>query len=89
VPENATATTNLPALRGDRITEVMRWEEGEWEIFAGAGPDVPKAELRVVPLATLLAADGSLVRALSLEVGTGVWRDADSDWHPWRQKDIL
>jgi Domain of unknown function (DUF4262) len=86
VPENSTATTNLSALRGNRITEVARWEVDEWEIFAGAGPDVPKDELRVVPVGTMLARDGSLARLLNLEVGAGVWRDADSDWHPWRKK---
>jgi len=30
VPEDSTATTNLAALRGERITEACRWEEGEW-----------------------------------------------------------
>jgi len=87
VPENSTATTNLSALRGNRITEAARWEVDEWEIFAGAGPDVPKDELRVVALATLLATDGSLAQVLNLEVGTGVWRDADSDWYPWRKNE--
>jgi hypothetical protein len=87
VPENSTATTNLAALRGNRITEAARWEEDNWEIFAGAGPDVPKDEMRVVPLAALLGTDGSLARVLNLEVGTGVWRNADSDWHPWRKRE--
>lgn len=86
VPENATATTNLDALRGNRISEVMRWEEDEWEMFAGAGPDVPKADLRVVPLGTLLAFDKSLVPIVNLPLGQGVWRDAhpESEWHQWQ-----
>jgi hypothetical protein len=42
VPEDSTVTTNIKALLGDAITEVMRWENDEWEIFAGAGPDVKK-----------------------------------------------
>jgi hypothetical protein len=25
-----------------RVTEAMRWEDDEWELFAGPGPDVPK-----------------------------------------------
>lgn len=83
VPKDATATTNLSALRGDRITEVVRWEEGEWEAFAGAGPDVPKDELRVVPLGVLFAADASLLAMTNLPLGAGLWRDAVSDWHPW------
>jgi hypothetical protein len=86
VPEKSTAVTNLAALRGSRITEVVRWEDDYWEIFAGAGPDVSKDEMRVVPLGSLIATDASLARVLSLNIGAGVWRDADSDWHPWIRK---
>jgi hypothetical protein len=89
VPEEATAATNLPALRGDRITEVMRWEEDEWEAFAGAGPDVPEEQMRVVSLGTLIAVDESLAPALHLAIEKGIWRDPDpdSDWHPWHQSE--
>jgi len=84
VPANSVAVTNLGALRGERVTEAVRWEEDEWELFAGAGPDVPKEERRVVPLGVLLAADESLVPVVSLSIGSGLWRDAVSEWHPWR-----
>ncbi|HWX55735.1 MAG TPA: DUF4262 domain-containing protein [Verrucomicrobiae bacterium] len=88
VPKDATAATNLSALRGDRITEVMRWEEDEWEMFAGAGPDVPKDEMRVVSLGTLVAADISLAPVMNLAIEEGLWRgpDPDSEWHPWRKR---
>ena len=36
VPEHSTAVTNLDALRGESVTEAMRWEDDEWELFAGA-----------------------------------------------------
>jgi hypothetical protein len=83
VSKEATATTNLAALHGERVTEAVRWEEDNWELFAGAGPDVSKDELRIVPLGTLLAADPSLVAVINLEVGAGLWRDDISEWHPW------
>lgn len=83
VPRDSVAITNLDALRGRRITEVMRWEEDEWEIFAGAGPDTTEAERRVVPLGILVAADPSLIPAVDLQIGTGLWRDEASEWHPW------
>jgi hypothetical protein len=83
VPKDSVAITNLDALRGKRTTEVMRWEEDEWEIFAGAGPDVPEEERRVVPLGVLLAADESLIPVVNLTIGTGLWRDAVSEWHTW------
>lgn len=83
VPQKSVAATNLAALRGERITEAVRWEEEEWEISAGPASDVPKDEMRVVPLGTLIAADPSLSRVVNLSVEEGIWRDADSDWQPW------
>jgi hypothetical protein len=83
VPKDSVALTNLNALRGERITEVMRWEDDEWEIFVGSGSDTPESERRVIPLGVLLEADESLLPAIDLRVGTGLWRDDDSDWHPW------
>jgi len=89
VPTDSTAATNLPALRGDRITELVRWEENEWEAFAGTGPDVPKDDVRVVPLGTPLAVDETLVPAVHLAKGEGLWRDPNpkSEWQSWRKRD--
>lgn len=86
VPAEATATTNLAALRGLRITEVMRWEENEWEMFSGDGSASTKEEIRVVPLGTFIAVDESILPVLTLPVGEGLWRNPQlgSDWHPWR-----
>jgi hypothetical protein len=88
VPEDSRAVTNLAGLRGERITEVVRWEEDEWEMFAGAGPDVPKDEMRVVGLGSLVASDKSLEPVVHLGIGEGLWRDPDpnSEWHPWRKR---
>lgn len=88
VPKDSTAATNLSALRGERITEVTRWEEDEWEMFAGAGPDVAKDDMRVVALGTLVAADKSLIPVVNLLIGEGLWRDPapDSAWHEWRKR---
>ncbi len=83
IPRNSVALTNLDALRGGQITEVMRWERDEWEIFAGAGPDTTEAERRIVPLGILLTADPTLLPAVDLPIGAGLWRDPDSEWHPW------
>lgn len=84
VPKLSTAITNLDALRGEPITEATRWEENRWELFAGAGPDVPKEDIREVPLGMLLAVDPSLEAVVKLEIGKGIWRDSsDRKWHAW------
>ena len=86
VSRDSMAITDLAALRGERITEACRWEEDEWELFAGAGPDVAKDEMRVVSLGTLLAIDASLEPIMNLAIGTGLWRDSTSNWHEWVKK---
>ncbi len=81
---NAKAITNLTALRGYAITEVVRWEDSEWEMFSGSGPETPKIEMRIVPLAVLLAFDSTLNPVVNLEIGRGLWRDdLQGEWHPW------
>jgi uncharacterized protein DUF4262 len=89
VPKEARAATDLAALRGERIIEAVRWEEDEWELFSGPGPDIPKDEMRMVPLGTLLAVDPSLVPVVSLALGEGLRRDPDphSRWRPWRKSE--
>jgi Domain of unknown function (DUF4262) len=84
VATRSTATTNLGALKGGRVTEAARWEEDQWELFAGAGPDVPKEDVRIVPLSTLLAIDASLVIVTKLDIGRALWRDEHGgQWHNW------
>jgi len=64
---------------------VTRWDENEWEMFAGPGPDVTKEDIRLVALGTLVAADKTLLPVVNLAIEEGLWRDADpdSEWHPW------
>ena len=89
VAPESTVTTNLAALRGSRITEVARWGEDEWEMFAGPGPDVSYEESRVVSLSCILGVDPSLAPALNLEVGKGLRRDEDGgEWNPWGSKSM-
>jgi hypothetical protein len=79
----STVGTNLDALRGTQVNEVTRWEGDVWEMFAGVGPDVEKADFRVVPLGVMLAHDETLKPALDLEIEHGMWRDDGGEWHPW------
>jgi len=84
VPRDSTAVTNLRVLFGEKATEVVRWELDGWEIFAGSAPDVPKEDMRVVPLGVLLGIDNSLMPAIHLKIEEGIWRDVDDlVWHAW------
>ena len=84
VQETSKIVTNLAALRGEPVTEAARWEEDEWELFAGSGPHVTYEDMRVVPLETLFGADPSLEPILSLPVGGALRPDSrDDEWQVW------
>jgi hypothetical protein len=87
VPATSTAVTNVDSLRGAVVTEVTRWEEDYWEMFAGPGPDVAQDDARTVSLGTLLAIDPTLEIATTLAVPGAVRRDPDDrSWRVWRIK---
>lgn len=83
VPEDSKVITNIDSLRGEKITEVMRWDD-EWEAFAGSGPEVDKKDIRIVSAGTILGIDSSLEPILNLKIGKGIWRDStELKWHNW------
>ena len=85
VPETSTIITNFQALQGAPITELMRWEEDYWEMFAGEAPDIDRDDCRVVSLATILDLDPTLLPALDLKIEKGLMReDGDDEWRIWR-----
>ena len=85
IPISAYAITNLEFLKGGKITEVMRWEEGYWEMFVGPGPDVLDKDVRVLPISTFIGADPTLEAVLRLSEGDGIWRKSeDLEWHEWK-----
>ena len=91
VPSDSVAITNLDALQGYAISELVRWEDTEWEMFSGPGPEVSQDEFVKVPLATLLAFDKSLEAALDLDIGAGLYREFDENgqekpWQVWKNK---
>jgi hypothetical protein len=84
VPESSTVVTNIDVLFGATITELTRWESDEWEMFAGAGPDVNSGDVRIVSLGTILGIDDSVLPSLNLQIGKGMWRSSREDeWKPW------
>lgn len=84
VPAHSMALTEVQVLRGTAATEVMRWETDDWEIFAGAGPEVAAADRRMVPLGLLLGIDLTLEPVVFLPIGKGLWRDSDAlEWNEW------
>jgi hypothetical protein len=85
VPADSTVITNINALLGEPITEVVRCEINEWEMFAGNGPELDSKDMRVLPLGTMIGIDKSLLPTINLPVGKGLRRDSslDSDWNNW------
>lgn len=84
ISNKITVVTNLNALQGQPITEVMRWEEDEWEMFSGNSSEVEEKDVRIVPIGVLFGIDNSLTTALDLDVGKGMWRErANSKWNDW------
>jgi hypothetical protein len=84
VPLESTVATNIDVLMGEPVTELMRWENNEWEMFAGAGPEVAENDMRVVSIATLIGIDPSLEPTMHLEIGKGLWREnKESEWNSW------
>ncbi|NVO84462.1 DUF4262 domain-containing protein [Hymenobacter terrestris] len=84
VPAHSMVLTEVQVLRGAAATEMMRWEADDWEIFAGAGPEVPAADRRMVPLGVLLGIDPTLEPAVYLPIGKGLWRDIEAlEWNEW------
>lgn len=75
---DSTATTDLAALHGQKVTRALRKEDG-WELFAEA--DVKPEDVRRVPLSTLLAADPGLLPVASLAPGKGLYRSGGDQ--PW------
>lgn len=87
IASESQAVTDLRALKGDLVTEATRWEESEWELFAGAGDEQRQEDLRKVPVSVLLAFDSSLEPVLDLKIGEGLWRDSSSGpWHEWKRQ---
>lgn len=84
IPRNSKVTTEVDVLFGKRITEVMRWEEDEWEGFTRNGEEVDKDDIRVVPIATLIGIDDTLKSIVNLPLEKGLWRDDEnSQWNNW------
>ncbi|MBS2018399.1 MAG: DUF4262 domain-containing protein [Deltaproteobacteria bacterium] len=80
-PRDSAVMTNLAALRGEPITQGIRWEEDEWEAFVGPAGKVRKSEFRALRLAVLIAIDDSLAPLRDLSVREGMYREhGDAPW---------
>lgn len=84
VDQNAIAFTDIDALFGKPILELMRWEPLEWEMFSSDGTKIPTDKKRAVSLGTMIGIDSTLTKALYLELEKGLWReDENSEWNHW------
>jgi hypothetical protein len=80
-PKNSYVITNVEFLRGEPITEIMRFEDGYWEMFVDS--KVPR-DVRALPLGVMIGIDGSLEKAIELKIGDGLLREnKDDEWRDW------
>lgn len=83
-PKTAYVITNVQFLQGGTITEIMRYEDGYWEMFVGNTDDVSDDDVRVLPLGVMIGIDSSLEDAIQLSIGNGIWReDKEAGWKDW------
>jgi hypothetical protein len=84
VPRDSIVITNLSSLFGEKITEVMRWEENEWEAFTQNGEEINSEDIRIVPIGVLLGIDDTLKSILKLDIEKGLRRDEKNiEWIDW------
>lgn len=84
IPEKSTAVTEVKVLYGAKITEVMRWEEDDWQAFTQDSENIRQEDMRVVPISTLIGIDKTLLPITKLNIGKGVWRGEDHEnWTDW------
>ena len=60
--ESSTVVINMCVMFNEEITEVVRVENDEWEVFAGAGTDVKFEDIRVVSLGTIIGIDKTMLK---------------------------
>jgi hypothetical protein len=84
IPLSSYVSTDVDFLKGKTIVEVMRFEDGFWEMFTRPAPDVPDEDVRILPISTMIAIDESLKPSLKLSNGDGLLRkNKDSKWKSW------
>jgi hypothetical protein len=84
IPEDSYVLTNIDVLQGYLITEIVRCDDNEWEMFTGNPAEIPKKEKRIVPFGTLLSIDNTIEEAMFLKVGKGYWRESqENGWQKW------
>ncbi|SEB75082.1 hypothetical protein SAMN04489761_1656 [Tenacibaculum sp. MAR_2009_124] len=63
----------------------MRWKDDYWEMFVGDSSDIPDEDVRVVPLGAMIGIDDSLIPAIDLINGNGLWRESkEFEWQEWK-----
>jgi hypothetical protein len=84
IPKTAHVVTNVQFLRGETITEIIRWNDDYWEMFVGPAPEVLDDDVRILPFGTMIGIDDSLMVASNLKKNDGLWRNNKEDkWNKW------
>lgn len=84
ISQDSIVFTDIDALFGKKILEIMRWEEMEWEMFTSDGTEIPIDRKRAVSFGTILGIDNTLIPAMNLNLEKGLLRDEEElEWNDW------
>ncbi len=84
IKQDSIVFTDIDALFGKKILEIMRWEEQEWEMFTSDGTEIPTDQKRAVSFGTILGIDNTIMPAMNLKLEKGLWRNEDKqEWNDW------
>ncbi|CAM3163338.1 hypothetical protein DRF59_11290 [Chryseobacterium flavum] len=84
ISQDSIVFTDVDALFGKKILEIMRWEELEWEMFTSDGTEIPTDKKRVVSFGTILGIDNTIAPAMNLNLEKGLFRDEEElEWNDW------
>lgn len=84
VPAKSMVAVDTAVLCGAYAMECVRWETDYWEAFSKSVELIDRADVRLVPVGTLIGLDPTTSEILDLSVGKGLWRTAAGlVWQPW------
>lgn len=80
-PDDSVVVTDMDAMRGKPILEVLRVGETEWQMFHDIRDSYDDEDVQIIPLGTLIAHDPTLLATMNITIDECMSRESeDDDW---------